>query len=107
MMMGRMDGKVALVTGAGSGIGRASALAFAREGAKVVVADVAAGGGEETVRCIDGLPLEGPCTLIAPAHVPHQIINTGDEPAEAVAVLPLGSAITTPDGEELVLPWRQ
>ncbi len=42
-------GKVALVTGAAAGIGRASALAFAREGAKVVVADVNVEGGEETV----------------------------------------------------------
>jgi NAD(P)-dependent dehydrogenase (short-subunit alcohol dehydrogenase family) len=51
-MPGQFEGKVALVTGAGSGIGRASAVAFAREGAAVVVADVSADGGEETVRHI-------------------------------------------------------
>lgn len=47
-----MEGKVALVTGAGSGLGRASALRFAKEGAKVVVVDVNAEGGEATIDMI-------------------------------------------------------
>ena len=48
-MAGTLEGKIALVTGGGSGIGQAASLTFAREGAKVVVADVNADGGEETV----------------------------------------------------------
>ncbi len=48
-MSGLVNGKIALVTGAGSGIGRASALAFVREGAKVVLADVNDSAGEETL----------------------------------------------------------
>jgi NAD(P)-dependent dehydrogenase (short-subunit alcohol dehydrogenase family) len=45
-------GKVALVTGGSSGIGRATSVAFAAEGARVIVADIAVEGGEETVRMI-------------------------------------------------------
>lgn len=48
-MAGQLEGKVSLVTGGGSGIGKSTALEFAREGAKVVVADVNSAGGEETV----------------------------------------------------------
>ena len=49
-----LSDKVALVTGASSGIGRSIALAFAREGARVVVSDVAAEGGLQTVALIQG-----------------------------------------------------
>jgi len=50
--MSEFAGKVALVTGASSGIGRASALFYAREGAKVTVSDIDELGGQETVRMI-------------------------------------------------------
>ena len=45
----RLEGKVAVITGAGAGIGRASALLFAREGAAVMIADLESEAGEETV----------------------------------------------------------
>jgi len=51
-MAGTMTGKSALVTGAASGIGRAIALAFAREGAGVVVTDINANAGKETVELV-------------------------------------------------------
>jgi len=50
--MPRLTSKVALITGAASGIGRAAALLFAREGARVVVADVQDAAGERTVAAI-------------------------------------------------------
>ena len=50
--MGLVSGKVAIVSGSGAGIGRATALKFAEEGAKVVVSDVNADGGNETVALI-------------------------------------------------------
>ena len=48
--MKRLDGKVAFITGGGSGIARAAALLFAREGAKVVVAEIVGALGEATAR---------------------------------------------------------
>lgn len=47
--MGRLDGKVAVITGAASGIGRGSALCLAKEGAAVVVADLNSQGGEQVI----------------------------------------------------------
>src|SRR5438477_6580982 len=52
MTMGRVAGKAAIVTGAAAGIGRACALALAREGAAVAVADVDETGGADTVAAI-------------------------------------------------------
>ena len=49
----RLEGKSAIITGAGSGQGRAAAILFAEEGASVVVADVNVAGGEETVETIE------------------------------------------------------
>lgn len=67
--MGRLDGRVMIVTGAASGIGRASALKFANEGAKVAVADVAEEGLGETLALIEKA---GGMALL-------QITDAGDE----------------------------
>jgi NAD(P)-dependent dehydrogenase (short-subunit alcohol dehydrogenase family) len=50
--VGRLDGKIALITGAGRGIGRAAALLFAAERARVAIAEVARADGEATARAI-------------------------------------------------------
>ena len=71
-MAKNFSGKVALVTGAASGIGRACAQAFAREGARVVVADVDVDRGAETVRLIQAADGEGMfcrCDVSQPAEV--------------------------------------
>jgi quercetin dioxygenase-like cupin family protein len=64
--------------------------------------------GRGEVRIAGGtVAFQSPCTLIAPAGVPHQIVNSGTEPLEAVAAMRLRSAIATADGEQVKLPWRE
>jgi NAD(P)-dependent dehydrogenase (short-subunit alcohol dehydrogenase family) len=69
-MAGRLQGKVCIVTGSGSAIGRASALMFAREGARVVGADIAPGAGQavlDEVRAAGGNMVSlHPCKLTNP-----------------------------------------
>jgi NAD(P)-dependent dehydrogenase (short-subunit alcohol dehydrogenase family) len=63
---GRFDGKVALITGGGSGIGRAVAVRLASEGASVSVADIDPDGGRETCRLVEA---EGGRALFVEADV--------------------------------------
>ncbi len=58
-MAGILDGKIAIITGGGSGIGRATARIFAREGATLVLADVSEAGGNETLQMIKDLGADG------------------------------------------------
>ena len=64
--MGRLDGKVALITGASPNIGRAAALGYAREGAKVACNDINAGAAEAVVAAVRA---EGGEAMAAPADV--------------------------------------
>jgi NAD(P)-dependent dehydrogenase (short-subunit alcohol dehydrogenase family) len=61
----RLEGKVAIVTGSGSGQGRAAAVRFCREGANVIVSDVNAEGGEQTVAEIEGSVGAGRAKFVA------------------------------------------
>ncbi len=87
--MGRLDGKVAVVTGAASGIGRASAILFAREGARLLIADQSAA------------PLQETGALIGQQGVAPQIF-TGDVSDEANVRAFIGRALDTFGGLDIV-----
>ncbi len=108
-MVGRLEGKVAIVTGGASGIGRASALRFAEEGARIVIGDLDEARGAEVVAELKALgtqasflrtdtSVEADCdaladeavrlygkldVLLAAAGISHALYVSGSEPQEA------------------------
>jgi len=73
----RLENKVALITGAGSGIGRETAILFATEGAKIAVVDLNDTGGEETVKMIEA---QGGQAIYV-----HANVANGNDCAEMIA----------------------
>ena len=73
--MGLLDNKVGLVTGGGMGIGRAICLTFAREGARVVVADFNEETGQETAQLIQAAGGEALFILVRRPFSPRQNSN--------------------------------
>jgi NAD(P)-dependent dehydrogenase (short-subunit alcohol dehydrogenase family) len=69
-MKAMLEGKIALITGAGSGIGRATAQVFAREGARLILADVAEVGGRETLAMVEQAGADGIYVKADVAHEP-------------------------------------
>ena len=97
-MNGRLTGKVAIITGAGSGIGRAAALLFASEGAQLVLGDkteavhdtagqVIAAGGHATALQIDAGLEADVARLVATAYSSYQRLDVAfAKPASPAAV---------------------
>lgn len=81
-MAGMLEGKVALITGGGRGIGREAALLFAREGARVAVADLSADGAKETVAMINGIGGQA-MSIVADVTQPSDVASMVDSVLKA------------------------
>src|SRR5260370_42155331 len=95
-----MTGKVVVVTGGGAGIGRATAVAFARRGASVVIGDIGGAGAEKTVAAISdngGWASCGPGGVSQPGRGP-QHIPSGAGPDCGLGVAFYNAAVVGGDG---------
>ena len=109
-----LENKTAIVTGAGSGIGRAVALAYAREGARLVLSDLAEEGGRETVRLVERATPGAGCVFVrADASSPEdheRLVRTAVERFGALHVACNNAGISGelhPVGEVSVEGWRK
>jgi NAD(P)-dependent dehydrogenase (short-subunit alcohol dehydrogenase family) len=84
--MGLLEGKIAVITGAGSGMGRASCKVFVREGAKVVAADIS-GGEKDTAAALGATVLPVHCDVTQEADVEAMIRTAVEEFGRVDAVL--------------------
>lgn len=74
--MGLLEGKAAFITGAGSGIGRATALSFGREGAKIAIADISQNDTQAEIEHAGGKAISLPCDVSNPDQVRQAIDQT-------------------------------
>jgi NAD(P)-dependent dehydrogenase (short-subunit alcohol dehydrogenase family) len=98
-MPARLDGKVAVITGAASGIGRETARRFAEEGAKVCVADLADKPGKETAAAVDGIYVHADVTD------PEDVKSMYREAAErfgGIDILFNNAGISPPDDDSIL-----
>ena len=98
-MPGRLEGKVAVITGAASGIGREAARRFAEEGASVCVADLAEEPGNETAKEIDGLYVHADVT--DPDDVQRMFREAADR-FGGIDVLFNNAGISPPDDDSIL-----
>ena len=108
--MGRLEGKVAVITGAGGGMGREAAIVFVQEGARVCAADIDAHDAEETVSLCDGDAFAVPVDVADEGGV-REMYAAADERFGGIDVLYNNAGISPPDDagilETSVEAWQR